>query len=44
MNMYLHTLKALSTASNDSTFFVGRRREKIAESVAADYMGGNNHD
>jgi len=36
----MNTLKALSLASNESTFFVGRRREKVAESAAEDYMGG----
>ena len=33
------TLRALSKASNESCFFVGRRKEKNRDSAAADYMG-----
>lgn len=34
------TFLALSAASNDSTFFTGRRKEKNADSNPEDYMGG----
>jgi hypothetical protein len=37
------TLRALSTASNDSTFFVGKRKEKGRESDPEDYMGTLNN-
>jgi hypothetical protein len=33
------TLRALSAASNDTTFFVGKRREKARDSDPQDYMG-----
>lgn len=36
------TLRALSTASNDTTFFVGKRREKARDSEPEDYMGSLN--
>lgn len=36
------TLRALTAASNESTFFVGKRREKARDSDAADYMGSLN--
>lgn len=35
----LVTLKALTVASNETTFFVGRRREKLYSSEPSDYMG-----
>ena len=34
------TLKAFSSALNESTFLTGRRREKSPETSAVDYMGG----
>ncbi len=34
------TLNALSAATNDSTFFTGRRKEKNYESVPDEYMSG----
>lgn len=34
------TFLALSAASNDTTFFTGRRKEKNSESNPTDYMGG----
>ena len=34
------TLKAFSTALNESTFLTGRRKEKSPETSAIDYMGG----
>jgi hypothetical protein len=37
------TLRALSAASNDSTFFVGKRKEKGRESNPEDYMGTLNN-
>ena len=37
------TLRALSLSSNDSCFFTGRRREKIADSEPEDYMGKINN-
>lgn len=36
------TLQALTAASNDSTFFVGRRREKARDTDPHDYMGSLN--
>jgi hypothetical protein len=38
----IETFKALSTASNSSCFFVGRRKEKARDSDPADYMGDLN--
>ena len=38
----LNTLHALTAASNDTTFFVGKRREKARDSDPADYMGALN--
>jgi hypothetical protein len=38
----LQTLAALTAASNDSTFFTGRRKEKHVDSVPEDYMTGLN--
>jgi hypothetical protein len=35
----LTTTRALSAATNDSTFFVGRRKEKNGESDPGDYLG-----
>ena len=35
----LNTLRALSKASNESCFFVGRRKEKNRDSIAEEYMG-----
>lgn len=35
----VETLHALSAASNDTTFFVGKRREKARDSEPTDYMG-----
>jgi hypothetical protein len=35
----LNTLRALSKASNESCFFVGRRKEKNRDSRAEEYMG-----
>lgn len=39
-----NTLVAMSSASNDSTFFVGRRKEKSIDSEAAQYMAGERRD
>lgn len=36
------TLRALTAASNESTFFVGKRREKARDSDPVDYMGSLN--
>ena len=36
------TLQALTAASNESTFFVGRRREKARDTDPYDYMGSLN--
>ena len=38
----LSTLRAISKASNDSCFFVGRRREKDRDSSPLEYMGALN--
>ena len=38
----LATRDMVVAASNDTTFFVGRRREKVAESSEEDYMAGLN--
>jgi len=39
----LSTLQALSSASNDSTFFVGKRREKARDTDPEKYMESLNH-
>jgi len=36
------TLRALTAASNETTFFVGKRREKARDSDPVDYMGSLN--
>ena len=38
----METLRALTAASNESTFFVGKRREKARDSDPNDYMGSLN--
>jgi hypothetical protein len=38
----MSTFHAISSASNDTTFFVGRRREKQVDSNETDYMGSLN--
>ncbi len=35
----MSTFHAISSATNDTTFFVGRRREKHVDSNETDYMG-----
>ena len=36
----MNTAEAMSSASNESAFFVGRRKEKSPDTEPADYMGG----
>lgn len=36
------TFRAFTSATNDTTFFVGKRREKIADSEPSDYLGSLN--
>lgn len=36
----MNTAEAMSSASNESTFFVGRRKEKSPDTEPSDYMGG----